>query len=66
VRQHARSSGFPGTFVLTGADVINVTRPIDVEGLPTLRLVDRRAGRLWDVKALARSTSLAVFSGWGA
>lgn len=27
--------------------------PIDVEGLPTLRLVDRRAGGLWDVKALA-------------
>lgn len=27
--------------------------PIDVEGLPTLRVVDRRSGRLWDVKALA-------------
>ena len=27
--------------------------PIDVEGLPTLRVVERRSGRLWDVKALA-------------
>ncbi len=27
--------------------------PIEVEGLPTLRLVERRAGRLWDVKAFA-------------
>ena len=27
--------------------------PIDVEGVPTLRLVDRRAGRRWDVKSLA-------------
>ena len=27
--------------------------PIDVEGLPRLRLVDRRSGRVWDVKSLA-------------
>ena len=27
--------------------------PIDVEGLPTLRLINRRSGRVWDVKALA-------------
>ena len=27
--------------------------PICVEGLPTLRVVERRAGRLWDLKALA-------------
>jgi hypothetical protein len=27
--------------------------PIDVEGLPMLRLVERRTGRVWDLKALA-------------
>jgi hypothetical protein len=27
--------------------------PIDVEGLPTLRLVSRRSGRIWNLKALA-------------
>ncbi len=27
--------------------------PIDVEGLPLLRLAERRTGRIWDVKALA-------------
>ena len=35
------------------AAIVAGGEPIDVEGLPTLRLVDRRAGRLWDVKALA-------------
>ena len=35
------------------AAIVASGEPIAVEGLPTLRLVDRRAGRLWDVKALA-------------
>jgi hypothetical protein len=36
------------------AAIAAMGEPIDVEGLPTLRLVDRRAGRLWDLKALAQ------------
>ena len=36
------------------AAIVATGEPIDVEGLPTLRVVDRRAGRLWDVKALAQ------------
>jgi hypothetical protein len=36
------------------AAIVATGGPIDVEGLPTLRLVDRRAGRLWDVKVLAQ------------
>ena len=35
------------------AAIVEHGEPIDVEGLPTLRLVERRTGRLWDVKALA-------------
>ncbi len=35
------------------AAIVETGEPIDVEGLPTLRLVDRRAGRVWDVQALA-------------
>jgi hypothetical protein len=34
------------------ASIVATGEPIDVEGPPTLRLVDPRAGRLWDVKAL--------------
>ncbi len=33
--------------------IADAGEPIDVEGLPLLRLVERRAGRCWDVKALA-------------
>ncbi len=33
--------------------IADTSEPIDVEGLPLLRLVERRAGRCWDVKALA-------------
>ena len=33
--------------------IADTREPIAVEGLPLLRLVERRAGRCWDVKALS-------------
>ena len=35
------------------AALAGASEPIDVEGVPTLRLVDRRAGPRWDVESLA-------------
>ena len=33
--------------------LVEHNEPLCIPGLPTLRLVERRTGRLWDVKALA-------------
>jgi hypothetical protein len=33
--------------------IATTAEPIDVEGLPVLRLLERRTGRIWDLKALA-------------
>jgi hypothetical protein len=33
--------------------IADTREPIDVEGLPLLRVVERRGGRCWDMKALS-------------